>query len=346
MSIRMSFAAALAAALLALPSQAAATPIVEVEPSGAFTATSSGKLTFGEGPEVACNVTIGGTLASSFAMIAGASAGSIGSFRAASCEGGTFGAVLSQPWDLEYQGLVGPEPEAASAMAFAIDGFAVNFSTFFGLVNCLYAGTATVQLELSGGNPWQSGQLVFDEAVQLPFIRGSGACPGEIAVRGALTPDQLRAVKAKEPFVEINPGTFTFPQAAGAEWMTFEVSMIGTSGRVAINRTALTGPGAAYTLPAERNACIRSPTVVLERGNPNCQLDVYWTGVATQPTGLVVRQGGIVIGEASIRLRQWRSSCTRTSTSSSTGTRRGAGRSASTRAACSARSSAAGSPRS
>jgi hypothetical protein len=179
--VKLLFAAAIAIVAFAAVASSASAYRAAVSRAGAISSVSLGKITFGSGPEVECNLTLNGTLASSVELTAGTSMGAINEVRWANCTGGTVGGVLGLPWNLSVDSIGGTLPNEATELYFDLRGSAFNLSVFFGIVNCLYAGdsSATLAVNDTGTNTYTSGLITADETIQLPFIRGSGACPEE-----------------------------------------------------------------------------------------------------------------------------------------------------------------------
>jgi len=113
--------------------------------------------------------------------------GSITEVRIANCTGGSVERVLSLPWPLTLRAVPSGLPDSATSFEVNIVGFAINFSTFFEIPNCLYRGTAAAILSLNdtGTDRYTTGLLRFNEAVTIPFIRGSEACLESLAIRGS-----------------------------------------------------------------------------------------------------------------------------------------------------------------
>lgn len=179
--LKLLFAAAVALVAFAAVASSASAFTARVEAGGNITSVSLGKITFGSGPEIECNLTMRGTLARSVELTANATMGAINEVRWANCTGGTVERVLNLPWSLTVNRINGTLPDSATGIYFNLVGTAFNLSTFFELVNCLYAGTARATLATNdtGTNTYTSGLIRADETVLLPFIRGSGLCPEE-----------------------------------------------------------------------------------------------------------------------------------------------------------------------
>jgi len=192
-SIRLLFATVVVlAALAALVTNASAFS-ARIERGGAISATSLGKITFGTSPTVQCSLTLNGSLRTAASLAAGETLGSITEVRIGACSGSQFERALSLPWPLKVETVPGGLPDEARVIQVSIPLFAFNVSTFFELVNCLYAGRwkASIALNDAGTNIYTTGLLAIDEA-RLPFARGSEACPESWELRGrfSISPQQ------------------------------------------------------------------------------------------------------------------------------------------------------------
>lgn len=305
MSMRHARAALLAVATLALPATAdATTATISVEEGGSFTATSSAVTFEASGITIRCAVTLGGTLNAEFEETRGARAGSVSSVSWSSCSGGSVERALSLPWTLSYDHMVGSEPEVATAQLLTLP-VAVSFSTFGGIVRCLYSGDLGVGLDLTGENPWTTEQATLLGA-SLPLSSGSFGCPITAAVIGTLALDQPRKVKAQKALVQVlNPSglaaDWLFPQSAEGEEGTFLVKNV-SGANLAINRMLIERPGEKFSLPAAQNTCIRVPTVVLAN-NATCQFNIAYSGGAANPNHMLVKSSGYIVGKIGIGTR-------------------------------------------
>jgi hypothetical protein len=192
MRLIVAVASAIAAASCATPADASTGAIIE--PAGAIEAPSSGKVTFGSGPAVACDLTLVGSLVEGpIDVESGEAIGSITEAAFANCEGGSVAGVLNLPWTLRANAALGTPPEAATGLLLTIEGMDLALTVFGGFINCLYGGAEGLLLTLNAGDPYTTGALSLLEAVQLAFVRGSGFCPSEGGLSGtfALTAQEV-----------------------------------------------------------------------------------------------------------------------------------------------------------
>jgi len=195
-------ACALAAVVLVSWASAALAEPVDVTPAGAITATSLGKVTFGASPRIECNLTLAGSLASGpIELTAGRVFGSISEVRWASCSGGSVSRVLGLPWTVSYAGLSGSLERGVSAFRFELGTVAFQLSTFFEIVNCLYAGAVGVSAAVGpseNGVDWRTGLLTLARESRLAFVSGSELCPAEGAFAGTLSLAPTQTILARQ----------------------------------------------------------------------------------------------------------------------------------------------------
>lgn len=251
---RLLLAAAVALVMLAAVAGPASAFIATMVPGGAISSASVGKLTFGSSPTIACNVTLNGSLnEEAFALRANESFGSIAEVRTANCSGGSVSGILNLPWDLSVNAMLGTVPNEVTGMLFNLVG--VSFEvTILGVVNCLYSGTGAALLGVTAtrtaGNYTTAGISVLP--VELPFIRGSGACPDSGGFRGSfgLAPAQTFELNGihLECHEEGGQKGFAFSGAAPLtpqEFRTVTCRYDWGTPNVRILRTAIVGAGAA-----------------------------------------------------------------------------------------------------
>ena len=174
-----------AIAVLAVVSSTAGAFRATTSPAGNMSMVSAA-LTFGEEPEIICMITLRGTLAGSYGLIANERIGSIMEVRITSCSANSMERVLGLSWPIAFQSTLGSLPDAASGLVVKIAGVAYNWSTWFGAVNCLYSGDVLLLIALthSGTNSYgySTGRVTGEP--NLPFRAGSVFCPEEQNVRG------------------------------------------------------------------------------------------------------------------------------------------------------------------
>jgi len=182
------------AGLLAGSTTAAATFRMTLSSAGAISMASLGRLTFGTAPTVQCNVTLRGTLARGpIEMTSGESFGSVTEVRVANCTGGTWERPLNLNWPLRFISILqGIAPDEIEYIGYMIEGFSWNWSTYFSIVNCLYGFgianglPAALALNDTGRNTYTTALSQLIETAQVPFVRGSEACPSEGPWKGLL----------------------------------------------------------------------------------------------------------------------------------------------------------------
>jgi hypothetical protein len=199
--VRASAAVVVGAVLLACAATADAVTLT-VEPGGAITSVSLGKVSFespeGGGLNIRCNLRMTGTLtAAPIAAVAGTQFGSITSAATEACEGNGEARVLegSLPWALIYNrhaievnldGLLFTIREAAVLVRDMIAGF---------IAGCLYKGNANALLAWTAENPHRSGlitSLANNIAFFLKLAGSEFECVNNARVIGtfSLTPQQ------------------------------------------------------------------------------------------------------------------------------------------------------------
>jgi len=192
--LKLLFAAAIALVAFAAFASSASAFRATVRNGGAISSASLGKITFGSSPTIQCSLTLNGSLRTSAELVANETIGSITEVRITSCSGGSVERVLSLPWTLTVKSIGGTLPDSATSLSMNIVGSAFNLSTFFEIVNCLYAGTSGGILSLNdtGTDTYTTGLIRADETIRLPFRRGSEACPAEGEFKGTfgLSPQQ------------------------------------------------------------------------------------------------------------------------------------------------------------
>jgi len=190
-SIKLAMLAAVALAALTAGGGAATASEFQFSPGGAITGTSLGPVTFsGSGITITCNLTIRGTVTSArVPKVVGTSYGEITSVSVGRCSGGT-AAVLGLPWPVVYNGILGTLPNAVTGVSLTVQrtGFLL---TTFGL-ECLYGGSLTSLLAVTGTNPYTSGLYAIPPGSSAPFVRGSIFCPrtGSMSGTFGITPTQ------------------------------------------------------------------------------------------------------------------------------------------------------------
>ncbi|MGN6188150.1 MAG: hypothetical protein ACTHOE_04575 [Conexibacter sp.] len=190
-STRLLAVAALAIAAMALAGGSAAAGEFQFRPGGAITGASLGPVTFsGNGITITCNLTLRGTVTSArVPKVAGTSYGEITSVTIGRCSGGT-ASVLGLPWPVVYNAILGTLPEGVTGVSLTIQrtGFLLNT---IGL-ECLYGGSVTSLLGVTGRNPYTTGLYAIPSGSSVPFVRGSFLCPRTGTMTGTfgLSPTQ------------------------------------------------------------------------------------------------------------------------------------------------------------
>lgn len=175
-SIKLAMLAAVALVALAAGSGTAAAGEFQFSPGGTITGASLGAVTFsGSGITITCNLTIRGTVTSArVPKVSGTSYGEITSVSVGRCSGGT-ASVLGLPWPVVYNSILGTLPEAVTGVSLTLQrtGFLMNA---IGL-ECLYGGSITSLLAVTGRNPYTTGLYAIPAGSSAPFVRGSAFCP-------------------------------------------------------------------------------------------------------------------------------------------------------------------------
>jgi hypothetical protein len=190
-STRLLALAALAIAAAALGAGTAAAGEFQFNPGGTITGTSLGPVTFtSNGITITCPLTIRGTVTSArVPKVAGTSYGEITSVTVGRCSGGT-ASVLGLPWPVTYNAILGVLPEGVTGVSLTVErtGFLLNT---IGL-ECLYGGTITSLLAVTGANPYTSGLYEVPPGSSAPLVRGSFLCPRSGTMTGTfgITPTQ------------------------------------------------------------------------------------------------------------------------------------------------------------
>jgi hypothetical protein len=173
---RIALATVAALALAALGSGAAFAGEFQFNPGGTITGTSLGPVTFsGNGITITCNVTLRGTVTSNrVPKVAGTSYGEITAVTIGRCSGGS-ASVLGLPWPVTYNAILGTLPEGVTGVSLTVarTGFLMNT---IGL-ECLYGGSVTSLLAVTGTNPYTTGLYAIPSESTVPLVRGSFLCP-------------------------------------------------------------------------------------------------------------------------------------------------------------------------
>lgn len=193
MSRRFSLATAAAIAVVAFAavSGTAAAGEFQFSPGGAITGASLGPVTFsGSGITITCNLTLRGTVTSArVPKVAGTSYGEITSVSVGRCTGGT-ASVLNLPWPVVYNSILGSLPEGVTGVSLTVQraGFKLNS---LGL-ECLYGGSLTSLLAVTGSNPYTTGLYAIPSGSSVPFVSGSPLCPrtGSMSGTFGISPTQ------------------------------------------------------------------------------------------------------------------------------------------------------------
>jgi hypothetical protein len=181
-SIRLALLVVVAVAAAAVGSGAAASEF-QFSPGGAITGASLGPVTFsGSGITITCNLTLRGTVTSArVPKVAGTSYGEITSVTVGRCSGGTASA-LGLPWPVVYNAILGTLPEGVTGVSLTLQraGFLMNT---IGL-ECLYGGSVTSLLAVTGTNPYTTGLYAVPTGSSVPLVRGSFLCPRSGSMSG------------------------------------------------------------------------------------------------------------------------------------------------------------------
>jgi len=198
--LKLLFGAALALmAFAAVSTSASAAYTAEISPAGEIEGISNGRVTFGSGPEIECNLTLYSNLNSSVSVEVGASLGSVTEVEIEECEGGSGVVVLNLPWSLTIAAILGTAPDNMTGLLFDINNASFNLSVFEGIVNCLYQGTAGALLAAvdTGTNTYSTGNIEVLEEIQLPKHSGSFLCPGEGGLEGEFSVEPSQSITVR-----------------------------------------------------------------------------------------------------------------------------------------------------
>lgn len=175
-SIRHALLAAVALVALAVGCSTAVAGEFQFSPGGTITGTSLGPVTFsGSGITITCPLTLRGTVTSArVPKVAGTSYGEVTSVSIGRCSGGT-AAVLGLPWPVVYNAILGTLPNAVTGVSLTVNrtGFLLNAIG----IECLYGGSITTLLAVTGTNPYTTGLYEIPAGSSAPFVRGSFFCP-------------------------------------------------------------------------------------------------------------------------------------------------------------------------
>ncbi len=193
--LKLLVVAAIAVVAVAAFASSASAFRATVSRGGAISSVSAGKITFGNSaPRIECNLTLNGSLLTSFEITANTQMGEVTEVRIANCSGGEVERVLNLPWRITVNTALGRGPDSYTGILFNIVNAAFNLNTFFRTINCLYSGTAGALLSLNdtGTDTYTTAGIRALETVQLPLSRGGELCPREGSFAGTfgLSPQQ------------------------------------------------------------------------------------------------------------------------------------------------------------
>lgn len=177
----------------ALAAGTATAATINVSPSGNTTSASLGKITFTNSNStlgIRCNMTLGGSLASSASASAGTRIGAISRVEVVSCEGGTPRSINNLPYELTFLRLL-TSGEALTGIEYNINRMSLSIAvTVFGIVlNCTYEGTVPVLLRVNAGLSELATMLsnVFSKTAE---SAGSCGATGSMSGSFGLSPQQ------------------------------------------------------------------------------------------------------------------------------------------------------------
>lgn len=190
-SLILTMAAAVVIAAFAVGAGAAAAGEFQFSPGGTITGASLGAVTFSSnGITITCNLTLRGTVTSArVPKVAGTSYGEITSVSIGRCSGGT-AVVLNLPWPVTYNSILGSLPERVTGVSLTVSGTGFKLTTL-GL-ECLYGGSVTSLLAVTGSNPYTTGLYAIPSGSSVPFVSGSPLCPRTGSMNGTfgISPQQ------------------------------------------------------------------------------------------------------------------------------------------------------------
>lgn len=165
---------------------------LSLDPGGAITATSVGRLTsmFGSSVDlVNCDVQLRGSLVSTpVPKASGERIGAITGTSILNCALGVSLTPLSLPWDVEYNSISGTLPDSIISIGIGIarTQFQINNVPMTG--TCLYEGPFTGAVPLSGSNPYTTSGTIANARFDLAKVSGSpiGLCANTGYVAGSL----------------------------------------------------------------------------------------------------------------------------------------------------------------
>lgn len=183
--------AAMAIAAAALGAGSAAASEFQFSPGGTITGTSLGPVTFsGSGITITCPLTLSGTVTSArVPKVSGTSYGEVTSVTIGRCTGGT-ASVLSLPWPITYNAILGTLPNAVTGVALTVNRLGFQLSALG--ITCLYGGNIATLLAVTGTNPYTTGLYAVPAGSSAPFVSGSFLCPRTGTMTGTfgITPTQ------------------------------------------------------------------------------------------------------------------------------------------------------------
>jgi hypothetical protein len=112
-----------------------------------------------------------------------------------SCGGGVLEEVLSTPWTIQEESVLGTLSDEATGLAVSIPRFKVKFSVFGGFLNCLYEGTQHMLIALgdTGTDNYGTETIRFPTTSTLIKVSGFG-CPATGSFAGSLLAAPQRAM--------------------------------------------------------------------------------------------------------------------------------------------------------
>jgi hypothetical protein len=195
--MRAALCAVVAAFAIACTADAATAIDMTVTPAGAATATSGG-IAFSDGGglvSVVCPLTLDETLGGGpIALAATNQIGVVSRATVGTCRGGTATLLLTTPWAIVINRVLGTLPGGMNGLLYDVTGFSVNLAvSILGIsVNCLYGGSWGWLQAAGGTNPYTLSATIQALANLIPKVSGSASCPSTLRANGFFVQSPLQ----------------------------------------------------------------------------------------------------------------------------------------------------------
>jgi hypothetical protein len=199
--IKLACVLALVAGVLATYAGGAQAFTTEVEPAGAITMASVGRVVFETAlGNISCNVTLRGNLVRGpYGSAAGTRIGTLSGVTGESCSGGSMRTTLLLPWEILVNSYLGVGPNEVIGVLYGIARWRQVFN-IGGIIECLFEGNLGILVgerlvETIRINEVTVYRYMVTEIRTLERVAlrsAGGFCPETMAVRGtfSLSPEQ------------------------------------------------------------------------------------------------------------------------------------------------------------